>query len=731
MKVGAGVRGGVGESVRRVDGIPKVKGEFEYASDLFRNGMLWGATLRSPHPHARITSIDVRPGRESPGVRAVLVAADVPGKKTFGLDVQDQPVLAADVVRYSGEPVALVAADDLELARQAAARIVVEYDPLPVVSDMERALDPDAPRLHGQGSNVIRTLAILHGNPDAEADVWVDGFYETGMQDQAPLGPEAGLAVPAEDGGVDLYVATQWLHADQEQIAPCLDLPLEKVRLHLSGVGGAFGAREDISMHVHACLLALRTGRPVKIAYGRQESFYGHVHRHPARIWMRHGASRDGRLINIQARLLIDGGAYTSTSGPVIGNATTFAAGPYELPNARLEGTAVFTNNLPCGAMRGFGAVQACFAYEAQMDKLAGALKMDPVEIRKKNALRTGSVMPTGQVIRGAAPVRELIERCAGLPMPAADPPADRDPILLPGGAGNVGRGESVRRGTGYAVGYKNIGYSEGFDDSSQAWVRLSVDREGPLAEVKTAAVEVGQGLDTVITQVVRTELGVERVVIKPPDTRIGSAGSSSASRQTMMTGGAVQLACRAVQAELTRIGGLKMLRTPIEATRTYHHRPTGKLDQNGQGDPHVTFAFAAARAVVEVDQELGLVRVLQLAISQDVGKALNPQSVFGQIEGGSAQGLGLALMEEIELRNGQVKNASFTDYLMPTTLDMPPVLSDIVEEPEPGVPFGAKGVGEPSTVVVPAAVVAALRNATGRQLHRAPVKPDDLVGLR
>ncbi len=730
MSVRVGVRGGIGESVRRVDGEPKVRGEFEYASDLSREGMLWGATLRSPHAHARIRSIDTQAAVCSPGVSAVLLARDVPGKKTHGLDAADQPVLASDVVRYSGEPVALVAAEELELAREALKKIVVDYEVIPAVTDMEAALKADAPRVHPQG-NIIRTLRILHGNPDAEADVWVEGYYETGMQDQAPLGPEAGLAVPAEDGGVDLYVATQWLHVDQDQIAPCLDLPREKVRLHLGGVGGAFGAREDLSMHIHACLLALRTQRPVKIAYGRQESFYGHVHRHPMRIWMRHGASRAGKLVNVQAYLLSDGGAYTSTSGPVIGNATTFAAGPYEVPNARLEGTGVFTNNLPCGAMRGFGAVQATFAYEAQMDKLARALKMNPLELRSKNALQTGTVMPTGQVVSGVAPVRELIDRVAVLPVPPGEPAPDRDPMLLPGGAGHVGHGESLKRGIGFAVGYKNIGYSEGFDDSSEAWVRLSRDRDGPLAEVKTAAVEVGQGLDTIVTQIVRTELGVERVVVKQPDTRIGSAGSSSASRQTMMTGGAVQLACQAVREELDRKGGLERLKQPIEATRVYHHRVTRKLDENGQGDPHVTFAFAAARAVVEVDTDLGLVRVVQLAVSQDVGRALNPQSVYGQIEGGSAQGLGLALMEEIELKDGKVRNASFTDYLMPTILDMPPVVSELIEEPEPGVPFGAKGVGEFSTVVVPAAVAAALRQATGRELYRVPVKPDDLAGLR
>ena len=729
MSVDVRRQGGIGQSVRRVDGVPKVKGEFEYASDLRRDGMLWGATLRSPHPHARIVSIDTTAALTAPGVVAVLTHADVPGKTTFGLDVQDQPVLAIDVVRYAGEAVAVVAAEDPELARAALKAITVNYKVLTPVTDMEKALEPAAPPVHPQG-NVVRTLTIVHGDPSAPADVWVEGMYETGMQDQAPLGPEAGLAVPAADGGVDLFIATQWLHADLEQLAPCLDLPPAKVRLHLSGVGGAFGAREDVSMQIHACLLALRTKRPVKMSYGRQESFYGHVHRHPSRVWMRHGAARDGTLVNVQARILVDGGAYTSTSPAVIGNATTFAAGPYEVPNARLEGTAVFTNNPPCGAMRGFGAVQACFAYEAQMDKLAAALNLDPIELRIKNALHSGSVLPTGQPIMGVAPVRECLQRLQQLPLPPEESALDRDPMLLPGGAGNVGHGEGLKRGVGVAVGYKNLGYSEGFDDSSQAWVRVSVDGEGPIAEVKTAAVEVGQGLDTVVTQIVRTELGIDRVVVRPPDTAIGSAGSSSASRQTMMTGGAVQLACQAVRAEIEDSGGLHHLRRPVEATRVFHHRPTGKLDASGQGDPHVTFAFGAARAVVEVDQDLGLVRVLQLAVAQDVGRALNPQSVLGQIEGGSAQGLGLALMEEVALVDGQVKNASFTDYLIPTILDMPPVVSEIVEEPEPGLPYGAKGVGEPSTVVVPAAVVAALRNATGRELHRAPVKPDDLVGL-
>jgi len=753
-------RGTVGESVRRVDGVPKVKGLFLFGSDLWAEGMLWGYTLRSPHPSARVRRVDIAKAVATPGVAAVLLAADVPGKKTYGLEFADQPVLAQDRVRFAGEPVAVLAAVDLETARRAAAKIVVEYEALPAVTDMEEALRPQAPRVHDFG-NILRHINIIHGNPDAAADVWVEGYYETGMQDQAMLGPESGMAIPAEDGGIDLYVATQWLHVDREQIAPCLGLPLEKVRLHLAGVGGAFGAREDVSMHIHACMLALRTGRPVKMAYSREESFYGHVHRHPARIWMRHGARSDGRLVSVYARILLDGGAYASSSAAVIHNAATFAAGPYEVPNARIEATCVYTNNPPCGAMRSFGAVQAAIGYEAQMDKLARALGLDPVALRRRNALQTGSVLPTGQVLRGAAPVREVIQRCAAIPLPEDGPPARRDPLSLPGGAGNVSRGERLRRGVGFAVGYKNVAYSGGFDDSAEARVRLFAGPGGAIVEVHSAAAEVGQGIHTILAQIARTELGVEHVVLHPADTAVGSAGSTSASRQTMMSGGAVQLACAAVREELfsrvrtwseregRRLRGAlaleggqvtaggepvaaveEFLEEPIEQTRVYHHRQTTPIDAQGQGDPHVSFGFCAERAVVEVDEELGLVRVVQLAAAQDVGKALNPQGVTGQIEGGSAQGLGFALMEEIQVEKGLIKNASFTDYLIPTILDMPNVISEIIEEPEPGVPFGAKGVGEMSTIVSTPAIVAALRDATGRELNRVPVRPDDLIGL-
>ena len=726
--------GRVGESVPRVDGVPKVTGEFAYSSDLRAAGMLWGHTVRSPHAHARIGAIDLSAALTVPGVHAVLTHDDVPGAKRYGLEFPDQPVLAIDRVRYNGEPVVLVAAEHPEQARRAAALVRVEYEPLEPIVDAERALEaeplhPDRPTMrHGYREdprpNVVRHLVIRHGDADAPGDVSVTGFYEIGTQDQAFLGPESGLAVPDGAGGVDVYVATQWLHVDRDQVAPCLDLSKEQVRIHLAGVGGAFGGREDLSVQIHSAMLALRTGRPVKMVYGREESFFGHVHRHPARIWAEHRATREGRLTSVRMRILLDGGAYASSSTAVTANAGCFACGPYAVPNVLVESTAVYTNNPPCGAMRGFGAVQTCIAAEAQMDKLAAALELDPVELRLRNALGPGDVLPTGQAITGSLPVAEVIQRCAELPVPDAEE-LPRDPIRLPGGAGNTTRGEGVRRGVGFALGFKNVCYSEGFDDFCSA--RVQIDEAGR-ATVHCAAADVGQGVSNVIVQVARTELGTHEVLLAPPTTgSVDSAGSSSASRMTWMAAGAVQLACRAALEERSRRGGGE-----VDVERTFRHRPTAPLDpatgQVGDGPAHVAFACAAMRVVVEVDVELGLTRVVWVGTAQDVGRALNPQAVHGQIEGGTAQGLGLALMEEIQMRDGLIANASFTDYLIPTALDMPPVAAVLVEDPEPDAPYGVKGVGEPPTVVSTAAILSALRDATGRELTRAPVRPDDIA---
>ncbi|MFE0422613.1 xanthine dehydrogenase family protein molybdopterin-binding subunit, partial [Streptomyces sp. NPDC058953] len=750
---GSRTRGGIGESTLRPDGTLKVTGEFAYSSDLWHEDMLWGHTLRSTTAHAEIRSIDISRALAVPGVYAVLTYEDLPTAVThYGLEIKDTPVLAHGKVRHHGEPVALVAADHPETARRAAAKIRVDYAELPVVTDEASATAPGAVLVHEHRAdghsrhvphpNIVHRQPVVRGDAAAaarRADTVVTGEYVFGMQDQAFLGPESGLAVPGDDGGVDLYVATQWLHSDLGQIAPVIGLPEDKVRMMLSGVGGAFGGREDLSMQIHACLLALRTGKPVKMVYNRFESFFGHVHRHPAKLRYEHGATRDGKLTHIRCRIVLDGGAYASSSPAVVGNAASLGIGPYVVGDVEIEVLALYTNNPPCGAMRGFGAVQACFAYEAQMDKLAAALGMDPVELRRLNAMEQGATMPTGQIVDSPAPVAELLRRVKARPLPperqwevAGGAP---DVRALPGGLSNTTHGEGVVRGVGYAVGIKNVGFSEGFDDYSTARVRLEVVGGVPVATVHTAMAEVGQGGITVHAQIARTELGVAQVTISPADTRVGSAGSTSASRQTYVTGGAVKHACETVRervldlgrrrlgsyhpawahAELLLEGGKVVTDAGevladladvledeiVEVEQEWRHRPTQAFDLvTGQGDGHVQYSFAAHRAVVEVDTELGLVKVVELACAQDVGKALNPLSVVGQIQGGSTQGLGVAVMEEILVDpvTAKVRNPSFTDYLIPTILDTPTMPVDVLELSDTHSPYWPRGVGDSPT---------------------------------
>jgi len=770
----------IGTSAPRPDGVPKVRGQFAFSSDLWAEDMLWGHTLRSPHPRARIKAIDISGAYQIAGVVAVLTHEDVPGRKIFGLEHPDQPVLASDEVRYQGEPIAIVAADHPEAAKRAADAIQVSYEPLPPVCDPEVAIT--APDIHPDG-NIFTHRFIRKGDLSATGDVVVEGSYEVGRQDQAFMGVESGMALPCEDGGVELFISTQWLHADQAQIAACLGLPEDKVRLTLSGVGGAFGAREDVSLQIHLCMLALETRRPVKMIYNREESFYGHVHRHPAKLWYRHHATHEGKLVKVEARIVLDGGAYASTTNAVLTNAICFSAGPYFVPNCEIEGYGVRTNNLPSGAMRGFGAVQSCYGHESQMDKLAQALSLSPVELRLHNALKPGDALLTGQTISGTAPVRELIESLDTHPLPAdglagatshaatSPDPATAKPgpaapstapthltaqadMSLPGGAGRTADATRVKRGVGFAVSIKNLMFAEGFDDYSTASCLL----QGDSAVVKSACAEVGQGFVTLAQQIAQEVLGIDDVMLAPIDTAIGSAGSSSASRQTWMSGGAVMKACEAVRTEvLAKVadrfdvaaellecsdGRVRSMDGEIDLSLTeatqgedvfcevvYRHAPTMPLDENGQGDAHVSFAFAAHRAVVDVDLDLGLLRVVEIATTQDVGKVLNPIQAVGQIEGGIAQGVGLAVMEDLMLSEGKVQNASFTDYLIPTALDMPEVtIVELIEEPEPGAPFGAKGIGEPPAISSLPAVAAAVRNATGLELPRVPIRPEDIA---
>jgi CO/xanthine dehydrogenase Mo-binding subunit len=485
--------------------------------------------------------------------------------------------------------------------------------------------------------------------------------------------------------------------------------------------------------------------------YSREESFFGHVHRHPATIFMRHHADADGKIIKIDARFVFDGGAYTSTSPAVLINGITHTQGPYKCDNATVDGYAVRTNNPPCGAMRGFGVVQACFAHESQMDKIAAATGKSPVEIRLINAMVTGDPLITGQIMESVAPVARCITETDAIPLPAPMGDAVNE-LSLPGGSGLTASRSNIVRGIGWGVSMKNLMYSEGFDDYATARCTL---KDG-VASLKFATSEVGQGFVTLAPQIARSVLGVDEVILEPIDTQIGSAGSTSASRQTWMSGGAVDGACRLVRERLFHhvglMHGIDPLRLVIDGTEVvdqvgtfrisvadasdgieisetfeHHHRATEELDANGQGNCHTAFAFVAHRAVVDVDPELGLVKVVQIATAQDVGRVLNPLSAIGQLEGGIAQGLGLAVMEEIVMKDGKVRNPSFTDYLLPTALDAPDVVAVMIEEYEPQAPLGAKGIGEPPCISVTPAIVAAIRNAIGKNIERIPVRPQDI----
>ena len=732
-----GVKGGIGTSVLRPDGKSKATGNFAYASDLSAEGMLWGATLRSPHAHARLVKIDIAPALAIEGVRAVLTQDDVQGEPLFGQEEQDQPVLCDGVARYWGEPVAVVAADDEETARLAVAAIVTEWEPLvPVVDPKEAA----------EAGSTFRELKIRRGNDAVAGSVVVQGYYETATQDQAPLGLEAGLAVPDGEGGLDLHVTSQWIHVDHRQIITCLDMQPDQIRCHPAGIGGAFGSREDISLHIHIAMLSLATGRPVKMVYDRSESFVGHVKRHPSRMWYRHEADADGKLVKVDAQLILDGGAYAHTSRAVIANAAFFAVGPYNCDNVTVDASAVKTNNPPCGAMRGFGAVQTCFGSEMQMDRLAEALDMDPLELRRRNALAAGDPLATsGQIIDGSLPTLAVIDALEAMPLP--DDTIEDDPRLLPGGTGLTTPASSVVRGVGYAVNVKNLAFSEGFDDFSEARAVMTTDG----VEIHTAAMEVGQGLVTVCQQIARTILGTDDVEVVWDDTsQIGSAGSTSASRQTQMTGGAVHAASVGLRDKVLDSHGGDELRDdgvyrqgelvatidqicadgPVENHVQFRHPETFPPDENGQGDIHAGFVVSAHRAVVDVDPELGLVRVVQVDTVQDVGKALNPRAIVGQLEGGTLQGVGLAVMEQLVVDDGVIKNPTFTDYLIPTFVDAPSVGTGIIEEGDHFGPFGAKGIGESPTISATPAVVAAIRAATGKDLTRVPVLPEDIIGI-
>lgn len=744
---------GVGRSVARPDAVAKARGEARYAADLFFEGMLHGAILRSGYPHARLVRVDVSEARAMAGVHAVLTATDVPGRKTHGLVVEDWPVLAWDKVRYVGDAIAAVAAETPEIARAALERIRVEYEPLPVVTDPVAALEEGAPKVHEKG-NLVSEARVLRGDVEEafrRAAVVVEQTYETPFNEHAFLEPETSVAVPRDDGGITVYVGSQIPFSDQAQIAASLALPIEKVRIIQTAVGGAFGGKEDISTQVHAALLAQATGRPVKLTLSRRESIRVHPKRHATRIWLKTAAAADGRLLAIQARIWGDTGAYASLGPHVIRRAATHVSGPYAIPNADIISYTVYTNNPPAGAFRGFGATQAHFAAECQMDLLAERLGLSPLEIRRRNALRVGATTATGQILRESVGLPETIERAVSV-VPEASVLGDARRTWE-----RAGRSGRKARGWGMACAFKNVGLGGGVADSAGADVELCGD--GTL-EVRIGAAEVGQGLVSVASQIASEILGARpeeiRVVVGDTDLT-PDGGATTASRQTFITGNAVRLAALDLKALLAQTaaemldaapdavefadghavgGGRRVSLTALaEAAKREGRRlavrrvytPPRTVPLGQEGDVHFAYGYATQVAEVEVDLETGEVRVVRVVAAHDVGKAINPKAVEGQIEGGVVMGVGLALKEELVLEQGKVVSDTLAKYRIPTVHDVPEIIPILVESPAAEGPFGAKGVGEIPSIATGPAIVNAVYDAIGVRLTRIPIRSESL----
>ncbi|NOZ28509.1 MAG: molybdopterin-dependent oxidoreductase [Chloroflexi bacterium] len=740
----------IGKSLPRVDARDKVTGRALYPGDLTRPDMLHMKVLFAGRPHARIRSIDTSQAERAPGVVAVFTAADVPVNE-YGLNIPDQPVLCgpgstkpgADVVRFVGDQVALVVAETEEQAAAARDLIRVEYEDLPVVADMDAALAPDAPILHpDRESNVLCHYRIRKGDVEAgfaQADVILEGEYETPMQEHAYLQPEAGLAYIDETGRVTVEVAGQWTHEDREQIAHALGLPEDQVRVIYPAIGGAFGGREDISVQIILALAAWRLHqrgihRPVKIVWSREESIIGHHKRHRMRIRHRWGATRDGRITAMEVECIGDAGAYAYTSTKVMGNVHLMSTGPYEVPNASVDTYAVYTNNIPAGAFRGFGAPQALFAAETHMNKLAEKLGIDPITIRLRNCLREGSIAAVQTPMPKGVSLPAVIERCAreagwrqeGDRWIPPEPPKPEAPVVLNSLEAAAPPGVK-RRGVGFACGYKNVGFSFGAPESCTAIIELRGGAEIEEVVLRHAAAEVGQGVHTALVQMAAEAVGVppERVRLIVSDTaETENSGSVSASRMTFMAGnairGAVEIALQRWREEERPAIGHYVYRPP----RTTPYDP-----ETGRALPNFAYGYVAQCVFVEVDEETGEVRPLNVVSVNDVGRAVNPQQVEGQIEGGVVQAVGWTLLEDFIVQDGQVLTPHLSTYLIPTVADVPPrVRSVIAEHPDPLGPWGVRGVGEMPFLTVAPAIIAAVHDATGVWFDRFPLTPERVL---
>jgi CO/xanthine dehydrogenase Mo-binding subunit len=730
--------------LRRIDALGKVTGETLYPGDIYLPESLAAKILFAGRPHAIVRRLETGRAEAVPGVVAVFTARDVPVNE-YGLIMPDQPVFCgpgsskpyADRVRFVGDQLALVVAEDEATAARALKEIEVEFEDLPVVADVEAALAAGAPQLFpDRDGNIFCHYRIRKGDTDAAfaaAEVVIQREYHTPVQEHAYLQPEAGVAYLDGEGRVTVEVAGQWTHEDQEQIAHALGLPLERVRVIYPAIGGAFGGREDMSVQIVLALAVWRLAqrgirRPVRIVWSREESILGHHKRHAYTIRSKWAATRQGKLLAAEVEILQDGGAYAYTSTKVLGNSTLLCTGPYEFPNVTVDAYSVYTNNIPGGAFRGFGGPQASFTAEMQMNLLAEELGMDPVEIRRRNLLREGALLSVGTPLPKGVTIDKVVDQCA-----------EAVGWLQPGkGAARPGRerlgkpAEShFRRGLGFACGFKNVGFSFGAPEHSWATVEIhggaSIDR----AVVYHAGAECGQGAHTVMAQMAAEALAVpmEKVELVVSDTaRTGDSGSASASRMTFMAGNAIRGAAEQALA--------KWNQEERPAVGIYKYRPpaTTPLDpQTGKSEPNFAYGYVAEAVSVEVDIETGQVRLLDVVCADDVGKAVNPQQVEGQIEGAVVQAGGYAILENFIQDAGKVRTAHLSTYLIPTVLDIPDrVRSLILEYPDPIGPWGARGMGEMPYLPFVPAVADAVHDATGVWFTEFPLTPERvLFGLR
>lgn len=744
----------VGSSHPRADAWSKVTGAAIFPGDIDLPGQLWMKILFAGRPHARIRALRTDKAKAAPGVVAVFTARDVP-HNAYGLIIADQPVLCgplddvntqpgSDIVRFVGDQVALVVAETADQAAAALPLIEVEYEDLPVLTDPLQAMQFDSPQIHAErGSNIVHSYRIRRGDVEAAlagADVVIERTYTTHAQEHAYLQPEAGIASVDEAGLVTVWVAGQWVHEDRKEIAHALGLPLEQVRVIYPAIGGAFGGREDMSVQIVLALAAWRLHqaglhRPVKIVWSREESIIGHHKRHPMVIKAAWGANREGRLVAARVDVTSDCGAYTYTSTKVLGNVTLMCLGPYEIPNVTVDARTVYTNNLPSGAFRGFGGPQGHFAAEMQMNYLAEALHLDPVELRSRNMLREGSLLATGSRVPAGCTAPEVLARCASeagwvrladgwQPDPAGPretPAADRFQTGLEAASGR----ESKRRGIGLALSYKNVGFSLGFVDESIATVELHGAQAVERVVVHHAGADVGQGAHQLMRQIAAEVVGVslERIELIASDTaHTDNSGSVSASRMSFMAGNAILAACQQAlaqwQAEEDR---------PVIVRWRYAPRATTPYDkETGASDPNISYGYCAQAAEVEVDVETGQIAVRRLVSVNDVGKAINPQQVTGQIEGAVAQAVGWTLLEEFKQKGGEVLTSRLSTYLIPTIADVADTVEPVILEiPDPQGPLGARGMGEMPFIPTAPAIVAAVHDATGVWINDLPLTPE------